>query len=197
MAYTVSGAATVSGNMLTLTGTGTVMVTASQGGNSTYSPAANVSQSITVKAGTQTINFPSVGSVAFGDAPVTLTATASSGLTVTFTYVSGPATLSGNTLTLTGAGSVVIHASQAGDADISPAPVVSQTITVAKQAQTITFPTLSNQTFPAAPVALGATASSGLAVTYKITGPATVSGSTLSFTAAGSGRGRGHASRQH
>jgi len=53
-------------------------------------------------------------------------------------------------------------------------------------AQTITFPApTSPVTYGAASVALGATASSGLAVTYSVTGPATVSGSTLTFTGAG------------
>ena len=185
VSYSVSGPATVSGNMLTLTGTGAVMVTASQGGNSSYAPAADVSQTITVKQGTQTISFPSVGAQSFGGPAVTLSATASSGLPVAFTLISGPATLSSNMLTFTGAGSVVVHASQSGNSDFAAAPTVSQTIVVGKEAQTITFPTISDQTFPAAPVALGATATSGLAVTYAVSGPAKITGSTLSFTGAG------------
>ena len=171
--------------MLTLTGPGTVMVTASQGGNSTYAPATDVSQNITVRVATQTISFPSVGAQAFGDAPINLTATASSGLTVSFTLVSGPATLSGNTLTLTGAGVVVVRASQSGDADFAAAVSVSQAIAVAKEAQTITFPAIGNQTFPVAPITLSATASSGLTVTYKVSGPATILGSTLTILDAG------------
>ncbi|QNF31654.1 T9SS type A sorting domain-containing protein [Adhaeribacter swui] len=51
-----------------------------------------------------------------GDMPFTLSATASSGLPVSFKVVSGPATLKGNILTLTGVGTVTIKATQAGSA---------------------------------------------------------------------------------
>src|SRR6202008_2040473 len=63
--------------------------------------------------------------------------TASSGLAVSYT-VSGPATVSGSTLTITGAGSVTGTASQAGNTDYAAATRVSQTFTVAKAPLTIT-----------------------------------------------------------
>ncbi len=121
---------------------------------------------------------------------VVLNATASSGATptnrpVTFTVVSGPGSLSANTLTITGAGAIVVQASQAGNGQYNPAPDVSQTITVNKAAQTITFPTVAAQTIGNPPVTLAATASSGLAVTYSISGPGTISGNVLTITGAG------------
>ena len=65
------------------------------------------------------------------DAPFNLTATASSGLPVAFSLVSGPATLSGSTVTLTGAtGTVSIRASQAGNAQYNPAPDVTRSFGV-------------------------------------------------------------------
>lgn len=78
----------------------------------------------------QTINFAPLASVVLGSGSVTLSATASSGLPVSFSLVSGPATLSGNTLTPTGAGTVVVRASQAGNAQYSAAADVSQSLTV-------------------------------------------------------------------
>jgi len=51
----------------------------------------------------------------YGDAPFTLAGAATSGLPVTFSLVSGPASLSGSTLTLTGAGTVVVQTNQAGN----------------------------------------------------------------------------------
>jgi len=55
------------------------------------------------------------------DAPFEVTGTATSGLPLTFSIVSGPATISGNTVTLTGtAGSVVVRADQVGDANYYP-----------------------------------------------------------------------------
>ncbi len=44
----------------------------------------------------QTITFPNPGTQTYGVAPVTLTATASSGLAVSYTVTSGPATVSGS-----------------------------------------------------------------------------------------------------
>ena len=78
----------------------------------------------------QTINFGSLPDKTYGDAPFTVTATSSSGLPVTFSIVSGPATILGNTITITGAGTVTVRASQAGDINYTPAPDVDQSFTV-------------------------------------------------------------------
>jgi hypothetical protein len=48
VSFAVSDAAVLSGNIVTLTGYGTVTVTASQPGNNSYAAAANVSQSFAV-----------------------------------------------------------------------------------------------------------------------------------------------------
>ncbi|MBQ8958457.1 MAG: T9SS type A sorting domain-containing protein [Bacteroidales bacterium] len=63
--------------------------------------------------------------------PVTLEATASSGLPVAFELMEGPATLSGNVLTLTGeTGIVKLKAMQGGNANWLPAPDVVKTFEV-------------------------------------------------------------------
>ena len=63
--------------------------------------------------------------------PITLTATASSGLPVAFELMEGPATLNGNILTLTGeTGMVKLKATQAGSASWLPAPDVIKTFEV-------------------------------------------------------------------
>ncbi len=61
--------------------------------------------------------------------PLMLTATASSGLPVSYELLSGPAILSGNTLTLTGLGPVKVRAMQPGNELYVPA-VVERTMTV-------------------------------------------------------------------
>ncbi|WP_190300392.1 carbohydrate-binding protein [Rufibacter hautae] len=78
----------------------------------------------------QTITFPTIGSKENGTAPFALQATSTSGLTVSFKVVSGPATLSGNTLTLTGAGTVTVQALQSGNTSYSAALPVNQSFTV-------------------------------------------------------------------
>jgi len=121
--------ATVSGNTVTVTGVGTVTITASQAGNASYSPAS-ATQTFTVAKAGQTITFGSLANHNFGDAPFTLSAVASSGLAVSYAVASGPATLAGNTLTLTGVGTVTITTSQAGNANYNAATNVSQSFTV-------------------------------------------------------------------
>jgi len=80
----------------------------------------------------QRIDFAAVPAVmATTDGPLTLSASASSGQAVTFDLVSGPATLAGNVLTLTGAsGRIVIRAQQAGNGTYEAAPEKEQVIQV-------------------------------------------------------------------
>jgi len=83
----------------------------------------------------QTITFPQPASpVYYGVAPVTLSATGgASGNPVIFSIVSGPGSLSGtnnSVLNITGSGTIVIAANQAGNIDYNAAPQVTQSITV-------------------------------------------------------------------
>jgi hypothetical protein len=78
----------------------------------------------------QTITFGALSKQVVGDAPFALSASASSGLPVSFSVLSGPAVVSGNILTMTGAGLVVVRASQAGDATNAPAPNVDQVLLI-------------------------------------------------------------------
>ncbi|HND60968.1 MAG TPA: immunoglobulin domain-containing protein [Opitutaceae bacterium] len=91
----------------------------------------------------QTITFNGVADVTYGSKAPTVTATASSGLAPTFSIVSGPASISGGVLTITGAGTVVVRASQAGDATFDPAPDVDRSFTVYKASATVTLSNLS------------------------------------------------------
>jgi parallel beta-helix repeat protein len=171
----VSGPAALSGNTLTLTGTGTVTIEATQSGNATFNAAEPVVQSFTV-SGTrqnQTITFPAITNRTFSDTPVTLGATASSGLPVSYRLVSGPAFLTNNVVTLKGVGEVIIEATQTGNTVFTAASAVSQSFVVAKAAQNISFAALAARVLGDAPVSLTATASSGLPVSYRVlSGPA-------------------------
>jgi hypothetical protein len=188
--YGVTGPATISGTTLTITGAGTVVVTASQTGNTNYLAATPVSQTIVVSQASQTITFtglPSATTYTSPNATYTLNASATSGLPITY-GVTGPATVSGTTLTITGAGTVVVTASQTGNTNYLAATPVSQTIVVSQASQTITFtglPSATTYTSPNATYTLNASATSGLPITYGVTGPATVSGTTLTITGAG------------
>jgi predicted extracellular nuclease len=182
----VSGPATISGTTVTITGAGAVVVRASQAGDANHNPAPDVDQPLTVGKANQTIAFNPIPGATYGDAPFAINATASSGLPVSFAIVSGPATISGTTVTITGAGAVVVRASQAGDANHNPAPDVDQPFTVSKANQTITFAPLADKPYGNAPFTVDATASSGLPVSISVAnGPASVSGHTVTLAGAG------------
>lgn len=121
----------ISGGTATIVGAGTATITANQAGNGSFAAATPVAHSVTVAKAAQTITFAAFGSHAHTDAPFALTATASSGLAVT--YVSGTpsvSTISGSTLTPVAAGASVITASQAGNANYNAATPVNQTLTL-------------------------------------------------------------------
>jgi N-acetylneuraminic acid mutarotase len=77
-------------------------------------------------------------SVTYGVSSLELSASTSSGLPATFKVFLGPAKVSGNRLTVTGAGSVVVAADQAGNNSFAPAPEVRQTIVVDEALLTVT-----------------------------------------------------------
>ncbi len=182
----VSGPATLSGDTLTITGAGTVSVKAVQPGDIDYDPAPSVTRNFEVLKKAQTIDFPAIADKTYGDAPFTISATASSGLPVSFTVLSGPVTIAGNTVTITGAGTAEIQAEQGGDSSYEAATPVSQTFNIAKADQTITFEPLPDITLgETTEVTLVATSTSGLEVVFTATGPVTLSGNTLTPTGAG------------
>jgi hypothetical protein len=129
----------------------------------TSSPALTFNVIGSASSTPQTITFPAPTSpVAFGSAPLQLRATASSNLPVTFT-VTGPATLTGNTLNLTGVGTIVIRASQAGNTSFAAAPTVSQTIIVSPATPNVLLTSSANPTLAQSAITLSATVSSTVA----------------------------------
>ncbi|UOQ69176.1 CARDB domain-containing protein [Hymenobacter volaticus] len=137
----------------------------------------------------QTISFGPLASKTYGDAPFTLVATASSGLPVSFSVSSVPsgvASLSGDTITILGAGEVTVTALQAGNSTYNPASS-SETIKIDKAGQTIAFGPVPDKIFGDDPFALSAQASSGLPVNFSVlSGNGLITnGNQLTFTGAG------------
>jgi hypothetical protein len=116
----------------------------------------------------QILVFTSPSKLYLAESPFTLNASASSGLPVTYTVISGPANVSGNVLNLTGAGTVKVRASQPGNADFMEATSVERTIMVIANPTTLTLTNLS-QTYTGAPLPITVLGATGAAdVTYKI-----------------------------
>ncbi len=78
----------------------------------------------------QSITFGALAERAYSATPFALSATSTSGLPVTFSIVSGPATIDGNNLTMTGGGLVTVRASQAGNASYNAAANIEQSFMV-------------------------------------------------------------------
>jgi hypothetical protein len=150
-------------------------------GSSTASAQfSNIQVSFTPGGTAQTITFPALADRTFGDPPVALSATATSGLPVAFHILAGPATISGNTLTITGAGTVFVRATQSGDATYDAAVPVDRSFTVAPISASVSLSGLSATYDGSAKSATATTTPSGLttAITYN--------GSATAPTAAGS-----------
>ncbi len=158
---------------------GTINVWASQGGSATYEPAPVVVRTINIVAGgggtvrdPQTITFPVIPAKLTTDAPFALIATTDSGLTVSYAS-NNPAVatvggVSGNIVTIVGPGSANITATQGGDLTYLPADPVTRTLTVTapRQTQRIDFPAIGQKLVTDPNFNPGATATSGLGVTY-------------------------------
>ena len=120
------------------------------------SDSSTASEPLTISLVNQTITFAPLADRASNSGSFTLSASASSGLPVTFTVMSGPALLNGNTLDLTGAtGTVKIRASQVGNDTYAVATQVDVSFAVtAGNTQVIFGKALNpNTTTPAAEIA--------------------------------------------
>jgi len=160
-------------------GAGTVTITISQAGDSHFSAASNATLNVAISQDrSQTIDFPALTdqNATMVNQTISLSATASSGLTVTYTSDdTSVASVSGSTLTINGLGTVTITASQSGGTDPSNSNVtylaaesVSHTFTVSKADQFITFAALPDRNNTAGQTfTLSATASSGGTVTFE------------------------------
>jgi len=180
-----SGPATLTGAKVSFTGVGQVVVRGFQPGNDRYAPA-EAFMTIEVGKGRQTIDWAGLPSRTFGDAPLALTAKASSGLPMTYSVAQGPARIEGTALLLTGAGDIRVVASQAGN-DLWDAASVEQRIVAARAAQTVTFTPLADRPMTPDLIALQASASSGLPVSFVVVrGPARIeNGAQLRLLSAG------------
>ena len=138
LSSSTTGVCTLAGNVVSLVSVGTCTLLATQAGTA-YLDTASQTLSFTVSIANQTITFAALPNKMATDLPFALTASASSGLPVSYTTV-GTCLVSGNTLTLTGAGGCIVYADQPGNGNYNPAAQVTRnfnilpvfTLTVAK-----------------------------------------------------------------
>ncbi|MBO3089618.1 fibronectin type III domain-containing protein [Cellulomonas dongxiuzhuiae] len=173
----VDGEATVTG-LVSLAGTVPVTVTYAATPDQTGGSATT---EVVVGRATQTVTLDAVGPLTYGDAPVTLTATATSGGPVTF-GATGACTVVGATLQVDGAGDCAVTASQAGTTEHLPAEA-STTVTVGQLVQTLTLAVPGLVHGQTADVVTSSSA--GLPVTLTATGACTVTDGRVTATDVG------------
>ena len=185
-----------SSGMVTMLTPGTCTITANAVGTTvggvTYAAAPPVSRSFTVNA-PQTITFPAISDRAYTGADFTLTATASSGLAVTYvsTTPSVCTVTSAGKVDMLAPGTCTITASQAGGLSGGTpyaAATATQSFTAEEAAQTITFPPLEEfHTYDGSEFTLTGSTSSGLPITYSSTTPTvcTVTGTKVTIIGTG------------
>jgi hypothetical protein len=161
-----SGAPAFTTNATSSTSCGSFSITPSIGTltSTNYNFVNFVPGTLTITGTTaQTVNFPALPSaVNYGQAPIQLSATSSSGGPVTYTVLSGPGVIAkgASTLTITGAGSIVVQAIQVGSCTYAASSPVTRTLTVNPAPLTVTGPTVTTtygtvlvpSTFPAAAI---------------------------------------------
>jgi hypothetical protein len=184
VSFLTAGNCTLNGSQIHLTGAGQCTITASQDGDANTNSAASVARTFSIGKTDQQITFAALANKASGDADFSVTATASSNLTVTLAAV-GSCTVNGNQVHLTGAGQCTITASQDGDANTNAATPVARTFSIGKADQQITFEALPDRKFGDASFNVNATASSNLAVSFAAAGNCALNGNQVQLNGAG------------
>jgi uncharacterized protein YaiE (UPF0345 family) len=173
-ASTTSTICTVVNGAIQVVKTGTCSITASRSGDGNYLPAINVVRSIAITKLANTINFTQPTAMTVTSEPQPLSATSSTGSSVTFTSAtSSVCTVVNGAIQVVKAGTCSITASLAGNATTSVASNVIKSITITKIAQTITFTQPTAMTRRSTPQALDATSSAG--ESYPVTFVSTTS----------------------
>jgi hypothetical protein len=182
--YSATGTAcsVTSAGAVTILAVGTCQITASQAGNSTYSAATPVTETLTVNPTPDVITIPpTVPSTTPVGTNISIGATTTSGLPPTYTSTT-PAvcvvSTAGVITTLT-SGTCSITVTQPATGNYAAATPQTVNLSVSGGTNTITFPPLPNTPFTSVPPVPAATATSGQPVTYS------TSTATCSVTATG------------
>jgi probable HAF family extracellular repeat protein len=124
VSFDASGSCSVTGTTVHLVSVGNCTITASQSGSDNFDPASPVPQTLSVDGPPrtpQTISFAPIANKLVGDPDFQVAATASSGLPVTFSATYDCTLVGSDTVHMTGVGSCLVSASQAGDTTYAPA----------------------------------------------------------------------------
>jgi hypothetical protein len=168
--------ATVTAGVVTIAGAGETQITAVQGGNSGYAPAAIITCTLTVNKAAQTVtDLPATMTRDGGVTTFNLPESTDFGLPITYESDNREvATIWNNTVTVHNAGTTRITATQAGNKNYEPMTKICD-LTITKATQTIDFPEIPLKITGDAPFSLHAVSSMGLPVYYTSSNPSIAS----------------------
>ena len=151
---------TISGTTVTIASGGGCTIYADQSGDANYSAATRATQAFAISKASQSITFGSLSGKTFGDVSFSISAAASSSLTVVFTSSNNAiCAIAGTIVTIASGGTCTIYADQSGDANYSAATRVTQAFVIAALALSA----------PASPT-LSEVAGSATSITVTFTG---------------------------
>ncbi len=132
--------AMIEGNKVLAKGFGSATISVKYPETEFYKASENISKTITItNKAVQSISWSQSLSAVYGDADITLTGLASSGLSISYeSNNTSVATINGNTLTIVGAGSATITASHLGNTNYEASNIIQKGIEIAKAALTAT-----------------------------------------------------------
>ena len=178
----------IGGNTVALVAAGSCTIRAAQAGNSSFGPASNVDRTFIIAQGGQTIDFAVLADLPLDVPPKVLRASASSGLPVSFaSRTPTVCSVEADLVSTSVVGTCTIRASQGGNADYLPAPIIDRSFAITRLFQSIAFANPGAHAVSTTPFALSATASSGLPITFAslTTANCSVNGTTATAIAAG------------
>lgn len=186
-----SSICSINAGVVTFLATGACIIDANSGLTTNFTAAATTSQTIMVGSLNQNITFAQPSSVAFGSSSVSMGATASSGLTVSYALGSGTtgygtagaacSVSSLGVVTVLAVGTCEVVASQAGDAQYAAASDVSrafQVVPALATAPTLTSASASSQSITVGFTAPGFTGGVGISA-YQVVATPVGAGSTV------------------
>lgn len=181
--------ATIDGNVVSIKGAGVANITAKQNGNDYYNAATSVTLTLIVSKSSQAITFAELQEMTYGDAPIELMGTTNSSDIIKYSSSDeSVATISGNILTVVGAGKCTITASCDGNNNYYGATSVQRELVVNKAKQVITLPEISGKIYGDEPFAINTELTSDQPISFVSSNASVLSIRDSVATIRGAGR---------
>ena len=177
--------ASIEGSVVTILAAGEVTIFANQAEGDVYAEAVTVDRVLNISKASQSVTLSDIAPKTFGDDSFALIVTGSdTGNTINYTSSDeSVATISGGTVSITGAGSTTLTAMQVSSGNYFEA-TDSKALIVSKAEQEIIFDVVQEVSIGQT-ISLTATSTSGLPINYIIEGPGNLNGTAIEAISSG------------